>query len=127
MFQFLAPRGTEWDTPVIGEAFSTPSIPGPDVYNLRARRTGKTSFPLPERRPRARFPTPESQLPGAMVSKIEDWDLDLGMWNLEFSERQALGSNNWAVAGALTTDGHALIANDMHLLIRVPNTWYRAS
>lgn len=42
-------------------------------------------------------------------------------------ERLALGSNNWAVAGTHTADGRALFANDMHLGIRVPNTWYRAS
>jgi penicillin amidase len=36
------------------------------------------------------------------------------------------GSNNWAVSGALTRDGSALLANDMHLGLRVPNIWYRA-
>jgi penicillin G amidase len=36
------------------------------------------------------------------------------------------GSNNWAVAGSRTDRGAALIANDMHLGLRVPNTWYRA-
>jgi penicillin G amidase len=36
------------------------------------------------------------------------------------------GSNNWAVAGSHTADGKALLANDMHLGISVPNTWYRA-
>jgi penicillin G amidase len=37
-----------------------------------------------------------------------------------------LGSNNWAVAGAHTSNGAAVIANDMHLDFRVPNIWYRA-
>jgi penicillin G amidase len=37
-----------------------------------------------------------------------------------------LGSNNWAVGGALTTSGRALVANDMHLGLSVPNVWYRA-
>ncbi len=36
------------------------------------------------------------------------------------------GSNNWAVAGAHTTSGAALLANDMHLGHAVPNIWYRA-
>ncbi len=36
------------------------------------------------------------------------------------------GSNNWAVGGALTEDGSAILANDMHLGLRLPNTWYRA-
>jgi penicillin amidase len=43
-----------------------------------------------------------------------------------FAERQARGSNNWAVAASHTADGHAWLANDMHLGISVPNTWYRA-
>jgi penicillin amidase len=37
-----------------------------------------------------------------------------------------LGSNNWAVAGTKTANGAAMVANDMHLGYRVPNTWYRA-
>ncbi len=36
------------------------------------------------------------------------------------------GSNNWAVGGALTADGRGLVANDMHLGLAVPNTFYRA-
>ena len=36
------------------------------------------------------------------------------------------GSNNWAVGGALTADGRAIVANDMHLGLRVPNVFYRA-
>lgn len=36
------------------------------------------------------------------------------------------GSNNWAVSGALSTSGAALVANDMHLGLTVPGTWYRA-
>ncbi|PPE73494.1 penicillin acylase family protein [Solimonas fluminis] len=37
----------------------------------------------------------------------------------------AVGSNAWAVAGAHTADGGALVADDMHLNLPVPNTWYR--
>src|SRR6185295_17883611 len=33
---------------------------------------------------------------------------------------------NWAVAGGHTASGRALVANDMHLGLRVPNIWYRA-
>jgi penicillin G amidase len=36
------------------------------------------------------------------------------------------GSNNWAVSGKRTASGAALVANDMHLGLRMPNTWYRA-
>jgi penicillin amidase len=37
-----------------------------------------------------------------------------------------IGSNNFAVGGALTANGAALVANDMHLSLRVPNIWFRA-
>ena len=36
------------------------------------------------------------------------------------------GSNNWAVSGALTANGRALVSNDMHLGLDVPNIYYRA-
>lgn len=36
------------------------------------------------------------------------------------------GSNEFAVAGSLTHDHRALVANDMHLTLRVPNIWFRA-
>ena len=37
-----------------------------------------------------------------------------------------LGSNSFAVAGTLTESGAAIVANDMHLPLRVPNIWFRA-
>lgn len=43
-------------------------------------------------------------------------DPDIGM----------LGSNQWAVAGTKSRDGRAMVANDMHLGLSVPNIWYRA-
>ena len=42
------------------------------------------------------------------------------------AEPAAPGSNNFAVAGALTGDGRAILANDMHLTLRAPNIWFRA-
>jgi penicillin amidase len=96
MAAFLSSPGTDWDTPVTGQAFDLPPIPGPEVYDLRTRRTGK-SLTLPTSSTELRTDT------DAMA-----------------------GSNNWVVSGNLTPDGGALVANDMHLSVRVPNTWYRA-
>jgi penicillin amidase len=36
------------------------------------------------------------------------------------------GSNAWVVGPSKTWDGRAILANDMHLSLRVPNIWYRA-
>jgi penicillin amidase len=37
-----------------------------------------------------------------------------------------MGSNAWAVGRTKTLDGRALLANDTHLNIAVPNIWYRS-
>ena len=114
MFDLLAPRGTEWDAPIEGPAYAVPPVPGPDVYDLRSRRKGKPETKLP---PREResvlrdIPLP-TLLAAAGATTGED--------------AAAIGSNSWVVSGAHTASGHPLLANDMHLAVRVPNTWYRA-
>ena len=42
------------------------------------------------------------------------------------TELPDIGSNNWAVTGSHTATGAGLLANDMHLGLRVPIIWYRA-
>ncbi|WP_020652655.1 penicillin acylase family protein [Massilia niastensis] len=37
----------------------------------------------------------------------------------------AVGSNNYAVAGSRSSTGAAIVADDMHLGLQLPNTWYR--
>jgi len=123
MVELLAPDGTEWDTPLIGPSFGTPPIPGPEVYNLRARRKATpepTHPPLP----------PREETSSSLRSSPDLFAFTDGHWALEDTARSgesAIGSNNWVIAGRLTTDGAPLVANDMHLTVRVPNTWYRAS
>ena len=95
---FLAPLGTEWDAPLTGEPIAAAPIPGPQVFDLRNPQWAPVHPAAPTKSTALALP------PDAMV-----------------------GSNNWAVAGTHTADGHALLANDMHLGLAVPNTWYRAS
>ena len=111
MVALLSPRGTEWDTPIDGDAFAVPAVPSAEVYDLRAKRSGTP----PAERPRLRTTARLGRAGGDE------------MWAPRDESEAALGSNNWAVAGALTPHGGALLANDMHLDIRVPNTWYRMS
>jgi penicillin amidase len=37
----------------------------------------------------------------------------------------SVGSNNYALAGARSASGAAIVSNDMHLGLQLPNTWYR--
>jgi penicillin amidase len=40
------------------------------------------------------------------------------------SRRDAIGSNGWAAGSRRSVDGHALIANDPHLVLTIPGIWY---
>ena len=44
---------------------------------------------------------------------------------LDYDDTPMQGSNNWAVSGALTKTGSGMVANDMHLSIRVPSIWFK--
>jgi penicillin amidase len=134
MANFLAPMGTEWDSPIVGSAQDVPPVPGPDVYDLRSRRTGKRPphHQVPSAPPPA-TPRPIEQEANGSRGAIDRflgvgrWELGVSPWDLDVDKDGAIGSNNWAISGRLTNDGRALLANDMHLVVRVPNTWYRAS
>ena len=69
---------------------------------------------------RARAP-----IPSADVLSLRGVDDDAPPAN-EQGRYPLEGSNNWAVSGALTASGRALVANDMHLGHAIPNIWYQA-
>lgn len=103
MAALLDAPGTAWDAPVEGEARETPPLPGPEVFDIRAWLAANPEEEegkdeLAQLTP-AYFPEPELQP----------------------------GSNNFAVAASRSGDGQAWLANDMHLSLAVPNTWFRAS
>jgi penicillin amidase len=50
-----------------------------------------------------------------------------GFATLEPADKQVVGSNAFALSGAHTATGAALVANDMHLSLGVPHIWYRAA
>lgn len=95
---FLDPPGTDWDAPLQGQPFPAPPSPGPEVFDLRSKN------PLVGQAP----PIASNPIPSREIESPR-------------------GSNNWAVSGQLTAHGGALLANDMHLALRLPNTWYRAT
>ncbi len=65
------------------------------------------------------------QKPLASFSLAQDAQLQVS--DYQFFDQIHYGSNNWSVSGALTKHGAAMVADDMHLKLRVPNIWYRAS
>lgn len=45
----------------------------------------------------------------------------------ERRDSRDIGSNNFAVAASATEQGRAIVADDMHLGLRVPGIWYKAA
>jgi penicillin amidase len=65
-------------------------------------------------------PTPDQvNLRAAPAPQADSWRSS--------DEARAAGSNCFAASGRLTGTGSALLANDMHLRLGVPNIWYRVT
>lgn len=98
---FLLPTSSTWDAPLDAAAVSDPvaAIPATAPSWLTAPRTAHSQQARRE---------PE---PDAIPHEL----------------RRGIGSNNWALSGSRSSTGSALVANDMHLGIRLPHIWFRAA
>ncbi len=67
------------------------------------------------------LPLPQSPLPALLKAIPAQACRDCGL-----TDSRDIGSNNFAVAANASKDGRAILADDMHLGIRVPGTWYKA-
>ncbi len=70
--------------------------------------------------------SPIVPMPGLPTAK-PSWSLSLARSDPQPDENPVAGSNSWAVIGAHTRQRAAMLANDMHLGLRLPNIWYRLS
>ncbi len=94
---------------------------GENVYKFLATSGGPWDAPL------LGPPMPYPTLPSATDIDLHKLDPKLLQFPPERSQRMTTpGSNGFAVNGALTGTHSALVANDMHLRLRVPNIWFRA-
>jgi penicillin amidase len=94
---------------------------GDNVYKFLATSGGPWDAPLTG--PAMKYPP----LPSDSDLDLSKVDAKLLRMPPEASERHVTpGSNSFAVNGALTSTHAALVANDMHLNLRVPNIWFRA-
>ncbi|WP_077286277.1 penicillin acylase family protein [Cognaticolwellia aestuarii] len=109
VFAFLNPKGSRWDAAIDGSKF--PSSPLP-----------KAPWPSASSEDLARLLT-HPQFTPSLINPIPSiLTREKTLQSEEFP-----GSNNWAVGGAISSTGSAIVANDMHLGLRVPNIWFRAS
>ncbi|MCE7951276.1 MAG: penicillin acylase family protein [Xanthomonadales bacterium PRO7] len=94
---------------------------GENVYKFLSATGGPWDAPLTG--PPMNYPA----LPNAADIDLRKLDPKLLHIPPEHAEKKTTpGSNGFAVNGALTSTHAALIADDMHLPLRVPNIWFRA-
>ncbi|HVU25625.1 MAG TPA: penicillin acylase family protein [Opitutus sp.] len=98
---FFAPLISPDDAALDGSTAPLPPIPGPRLINVRQNNTAATSR-------------------GTAGSRLS------ALGSQPFSSELPPGSNAFALSGAHTASGAALLANDPHLNLNVPNIWYRA-
>jgi len=96
-YAFLNPKGSTWDAAIDNSQFQPSPLPN-DFWSAVSANNNQSSSPQTN-----------------LTTKNKDQNDDFP------------GSNNWAVAGNMSKTGSAIVANDMHLGLRVPNTWFRAS
>ena len=105
VFDWLEPRGGRWDAALDGSRLSPGAMPGPERLDLR------------------RF-VPATPASGAAAVVARGGLFDDGLAGDR--HEPLVGSNNWAVGGARSVSGDAMLANDMHLGLGVPSIWFRA-
>ena len=98
LYRLLTEPDPDWEAPIDGSRLPQPPLP--DATEVDLRQLEPSLFREP----------PDA----AAIVRIDDGPAPI------------VGSNNWAIAGARSADGGALVANDMHLGLHVPNIWYRA-
>ncbi len=107
LVSFLEDEEAPWGAPVLGEPRPPRPVPGPGLLDLRAELRAIAERRRADERRGDDVPGGSARVPGVPFPLL-------------------VGSNAWAVAGSRTRDGRAILANDMHLPIEIPNTWYRA-
>lgn len=130
--RFFYPARTEWDAPDgvatgPGGGVATASdivpppagIPGPDVLDVRAATAATTGQGAATA---AAGGVPASVAGPGVMGIPPAFGIPAG--TAAGDSIHDVGSNNWAIAGRLTTTGAALVASDMHLGQRVPTLWY---
>ena len=88
------------------------------------RQEHEEEEPPPQARPRHRSSLSPPLTPSIAATAL-DADPPLPFLP-NYSDDLRPGSNNWVVSGAHTATGKPLLSNDMHLDLRMPNTWYEA-
>jgi penicillin G amidase len=97
----------------------------PSVVDYLLHRTSPSESPLDASvRPEPPFPV-EAWAAAIEAASTEDGTAKAAPAS-DDARTEVLGSNAWAAGASATREGRAILANDMHLGLRLPHVWYRA-
>ncbi len=132
-YRFLEGGYPEWGPTILSDsvplpagAEPPPAEGGPPSRGEAVSAAGSSGRSRPAGAGRLRGPVPRGEggdRGGTRPRRDGRWDPLAFLGGL--SARRA--SNAWAISGERTRTGHPIVANDMHLSLRAPATWYLAS
>jgi penicillin amidase len=133
MFEFLAGRASDWESPIVGVPHPVPPVPPPDAFDVRSGQVPPGHDAVTKAPATTAARAGDVEFPADAIAPVDLLAATAAATPLPFwarlprDEEATLGSNSWAVSGARSTTGSAIVANDMHLRLAVPNIWYRAT
>lgn len=117
---FFAPLMTPDDAALDGSTAPMVPVPNPQIIDLRPNVAGAAPPAAAAARAAGMDPRGGTGIPAP-------YELAEAFAYPRRDPAANPGSNCFALAGAHTANGAALLASDIHLNLRVPNVWYRAS
>ncbi len=105
----LTPRYPAWGPTILQDRPGEPGMPEDETASAAPTRSGKAVFP-------GAYRTRLAEAAPAPRKPLDPLGLLAGLG--------LPASNSWAIGPSRTADGHALLANDTHLNLRAPSTWY---
>lgn len=105
----LTPRYPAWGPTILQDRPGEAGVPEDETASEASAQNKEAVFP-DEYRTRLAEGAPSPRKPLDPLSLLAGLGLP--------------ASNSWAIGPSRTADGHALLANDTHLNLRAPSTWY---
>lgn len=114
VYDFLNPQGSIWDAAIDNTSYQPSAMP-------------TKVWPSASAATEANHPPVNRDALNDKTLNNDRLHASNNLYNAHNKHQELFpGSNNWAISGKISSTGSAIVANDMHLGIRVPNTWFRA-
>lgn len=127
VFDFFFPDGSDWDAPIDGSEIPAAPLPGPDVFDLTSKSNTTATA---QRIPVADGSTKTIRHLTRCLGADQPSPIGVASEKCDPASREpelVPGSNSWGVDGQSSVTGSAIVANDMHLDLGMPNIWFRVS